>query len=103
MFFGHMMKMARFYVEADDNGVFVYSPPFGKYAVRWDETDTLETNGTGFVLHGEGKSLGFNTMMANSSVSELLELMDRQNASKGIVVKRVNHMPRAKPTNTRVG
>ena len=29
MFVGYMMKMACFYMEADNNGVFAYSTPFG--------------------------------------------------------------------------
>jgi hypothetical protein len=102
MVVGFLIKMAQSYVEADDERILVYSPPFGKYAIRWDETTTVETNGVSFALRGEGKALGFNTTMGDSSVGRLKDFMEQQIASRGIVVKQVKFMPRVKPINTRV-
>jgi len=102
MVVGFLIKMAQSFVEADDERICVYSPPFGKYAIRWDETRTVETNGIGFVFRGEGKALGFNTTMGNSSAGRLREFIEKQTASKGIEVKHVKFVPRVKPTNTRV-
>lgn len=98
-----LIMMSRTYVEADDERIFVNFPPFGKYAIRWDEIRTVETNGIGYVLRGEGKALGFNTAMGSSSAEGLKEYMAKQIAARGIEIKQVKFMPRVKPVNTKVG
>lgn len=102
MVVGFLIKMAQSYVEADDERVFVYSPPFGSYAIRWDETRTVETNGIGYVLRSEGKALSINTSMGDSRAGLLREFMEKQIAAKGIEIKQVKFTPRVKPINTRV-
>ena len=99
---GFLIKMSLSYVEADDERIVVYSPPFGMYEIRWAETETVETNGTGYLLRGPDKVLGFNTVMGDSSAGQLKEFMGKQIAARGIVVKVVKFTPRAKPINTMV-
>jgi len=99
---GFLIKMSLSYVEADDERIVVYSPPFGMYEIRWAETETVETNGTGYLLRGRDKVLGFNTVMGDSSAGQLKEFMGKQIAARGIVVKEVKFTPRAKPINTMV-
>lgn len=99
---GFLVKMSLSYVEADDERVVVYSPPFGMYEIRWDETETIETNGTAYLLRGPDKVLGFNTVTGDGNSGQLREFIGKQIAARGIVVKEVKFAPRAKPVNTMV-
>jgi hypothetical protein len=99
---GFLIKMSLFYVEADDEKIVVYSPPFGMYEIRWAETETVETNGTGYLLRGPDKALGFNTAMGDGSAVQLREFLGKQIEARGIVVKEVKITPRANPVNTMV-
>ena len=99
---GFLIKMSLSYVEADDERIVVYSPPFGMYEIRWTDIETVETNGTGYLLRGPDKVLGFNTAMGDNSAGQLKEFMGKQFAARGIVVKEVKFLPRAKPINTMV-
>ncbi len=99
---GFLVKMSLSYVEADDERIVVYSPPFGMYEIRWAETETVETNGTGYLLRGPDKVLGFNTAMGDGSAGQLREYIGEQIAARGIVLKEVKFTPRAKAVNTMV-
>lgn len=99
---GFLIKMSLSYVEADDEKITVYSPPLGMYEIRWTETETVETNGTGYLLRGPDKALGFNTIMGDGNAGQLKAFIGKQVAARGIVVKEVKYTPRAKPVNTLV-
>jgi hypothetical protein len=99
---GFLIKMSLSYVEADNERIVVYSPPFGMYEIRWAETETVDTNGTGYLLRGPEKTLGFNTAMGDSGARKLRDFLKQQFAEKGIAVKEVKFVPRAKPLNTMV-
>ncbi len=99
---GFLFKMSLSYVEADDERIVVYSPPFGMYEIRWAETETVETNGVGYLFRGPDKVLGFNTAMGDGNARRLREFMKEQITARGVVVKEVKFAPRAKPVNTMV-
>ncbi len=102
MLAGFLVKMSLSYVEADDEKVVVYSPPFGMYEIYWVEIETVETNGTGYLLRGPDKVLGFNTVTGDGNAGQLREFIGKQISARGIGVKEVKVTPRAKPVNTMV-
>src|SRR5258706_2423021 len=95
------LVLARSYVEVDDDKLFVFGPPFGKYILHWDEIISVETNGIGYVFRGDDKALGFNTMLGQKA-TDVRKAIDEQIARRKITVARVKQTPTVMPKNVRV-
>ena len=92
----------RSYVEVDRDQILISSPPFGKYLIRWDEIDSVETNGLGYVFRGNGKSLSFNTFMGNSKARNVRDKIREEISGRNIAVKQVVFTPASRQKNTKV-
>ena len=93
--------LARSYVEVDGDKILLYSSPFDKYLIRWDEISTVETNGIGYVFRGNDKALGFNAMMGRKT-GNIRVVINEQITRWNIAVTRVRQTPSVMPKNTRV-
>ena len=95
------MIHSRSFAEVDRDAVVVYTAPFGKYMIRWDEISQVETDGVGYVFHGADKALSLSTLLG-SNVEPICDKIERQIKLRGIAVRRVHLAPMLLARNTKV-
>lgn len=100
---GLVLVMSGSYVEVDHTRILLHSPPFGDFAIRWSEVETVETNGLVYVFRGGEKVLTLNPAMGDAGSYTLLrQHLEDFRAGYRIPLERVVGTLAVRARNTRV-
>ena len=79
--------LANSFIEMSNEKVLV-SVPYGRYQIRWDEVNLIETNEQLYAFIGKDKRLVISLTFANKSSRDALELLEIQCKERNIEIKK---------------
>jgi hypothetical protein len=85
--------LANSFIEMSNEKILV-SVPYGRYQIRWDEINLIETNEKLYAFIGEDKRLVISLTFANKSSRDALELLEIQCKERNVEIKKSLSVPR---------
>lgn len=85
----YVLFLSQSRIEVDAERLVLVRPPYGRYAMRWDEVETAEATSRVLVLRGHGKAIAFNTLMGDSQAKALQMFSEQQLRAHGTNVQQV--------------
>lgn len=81
-------------IEVDAERILFVRPPYGRYALRWDEITEAQTTGRIVLLRGDQKAVGFNTLMGDGHGKHVKTWIEDQLRVRNIDFQQVKKLPK---------